>query len=369
MTFLEDWLGRDVARWATPALIALSAFAIGWLAMRIVHRLLARAADHTNARWDDALVTAAGRPLGLGIGIVAMWIALPWIPFDGAGRPIATGMLLIASVAAAGWLAVRLVDVGHELLAGRPWAASQPAARSLLAMTRRVIKLAILVCAAIVALSMLGVPVTSLVAGLGIGGLALALAAQKTVENLFGTLSIGIDQPLREGDFVKIGEVVGTVEAIGLRSTRVRTLDRTLVTIPNGGLADTPIESYTVRDRLRLACTLGLVYESSAPQLRAILADLEATLRAHPLIWPDAVIVRFAGFGASSLDVEIMAWFMTTDWNEFTAVRQELLLEFMSVVARRQSAFAFPTRTLHVVADTPTHEVWPPTRGTTTRPG
>jgi MscS family membrane protein len=209
----------------------------------------------------------------------------------------------------------------------------------------------VLAIAVVAMLAQFGYPVASLVAGLGIGGLAVALAAQKTVENLFGAFSIGVDQPFREGDFVKIEDFVGTVEAIGLRSTRVRTLDRTLVSIPNGKLAELRVETFTARDRIRLFCTLGLVYETTSQQMREVLAGLERILRKHPKIWPEAVIVRFKEFGASSLDIDVMAWFQTQDWNEFQLIRQEVLLDFMGVVEAAGSSFAFPTRTLHIAGN------------------
>ena len=135
---------------------------------------------------------------------------------------------------------------------------------------------------------------------------------------------------------------------IGLRSTRIRTLDRTVVTIPNGKLADMRIESFAARDRLRLCCTLGLVYETSGAQVRNILNGLEQALRRHPKLWPDTVIVRFVGFGPSSLDIDVMAWFQTSDWGEFLQIREGLLLEFMEVVGRGGSSFAYPTQTLHL---------------------
>jgi MscS family membrane protein len=226
------------------------------------------------------------------------------------------------------------------------------AARSLAPLAGRIAKVIVLVIGVIAVLSELGYPVASLIAGLGIGGIALALAAQKTVENVFGSLSIGLDHPFRVGDFVKIEDaVLGTVESIGLRSTRVRTLDRTVVTLPNGKLADMRIESYTARDRMRLACTIGLVYGTTAAQVRAVLEGIERALRAQPKIWPGEVVVRFLGFGASSLDIEIMAWFETTDMTEFRAIRQDMLLGFMDVVEGAGSSFAFPTQTVHLVTE------------------
>jgi MscS family membrane protein len=314
----------------------------------MLHAALSRAARRSAATWDDRVVAAIGRPLAVGVAVAAAWAALPWVPLEARALHAATITLVLAALGAAIWLTLRVIDAVHHILGERAAAAVRPTARSLLAIGARLVKFVVLVVGFILALSAFGVPVTSLVAGLGIGGIALALAAQKTVENLFGTLSIGVDQPFREGDFVRIGEVLGTIEAIGLRSTRVRTLDRTLVAIPNAQLADSRTESYTARDRIRLACTLGLVYETRAASMRRILAELEAALRAHPKIWRDTVVVRFKEYAASSLDVEIMAWFLTTDWNEFTAIRQELLLQFMEIVEQCGSSFAFPTQTVHV---------------------
>jgi MscS family membrane protein len=248
------------------------------------------------------------------------------------------------------WSLWRVVDVVSGVAARSRWALSAPASRSLVPLGARVAKAMVAAVAAVALLSLLGYPVASLLAGLGLGGLAVALAAQKTVENLFGAFSLGVDQPFREGDFVKIEDFVGTVETIGLRSTRIRTLDRTLVTLPNGRRADMRLESYAVRDRLRLAAVIGLVYETTAGQMREVLEGLERVLRAHPKIWPDAVVVRFSELAASSLNIEVMAWFRTTDWSEFQLIRQDVLLQFMEVVERAGTSFAFPTQTVHVAS-------------------
>ncbi|MCI0574316.1 MAG: mechanosensitive ion channel family protein, partial [Myxococcaceae bacterium] len=195
----------------------------------------------------------------------------------------------------------------------------------------------------------LGYPVASLIAGLGIGGLAVALAAQKTVENLFGAFSLGVDQPIREGDFVRVEDVSGTVESIGLRSTRIRTLDRTLVTVPNGKLADMRLETFAVRDRMRLAADIGLAYGTTPAQMREVLEGMEAILRAQPQLWPEGVTVKLKAFGESALVVEVAAWFVTLEWSEFQAIRQEVYLQFMELVERVGTSFALPTRTVHLL--------------------
>jgi MscS family membrane protein len=198
-------------------------------------------------------------------------------------------------------------------------------------------------------LSYLGYPVASLIAGLGIGGLAVALAAQKTIENLFGAFAIGVDQPFRVGDTVKVEDFTATVERIGLRSTRFRTLDRTIVTIPNGKLADSRIESHTARDRTRFFAIIGVVYGTTESQMRAVLTGFARVLKEHPKLFPEGMSVLLRDLGSSSLNIEVSAQFQTDDVAEFQAIRQEILLQFMHVVERAGTSLAFPTQTVHVV--------------------
>jgi MscS family membrane protein len=146
-----------------------------------------------------------------------------------------------------------------------------------------------------------------------------------------------------------VEDFVGTVESIGLRSTKIRTLDRTIITIPNGKLADMRLETFAARDRMRLACIIRLVHGTSAAQMREVLAGLEGVLRAHPKIWPDAVTVRLSELAESSLNIEVMAWFQTS-WDEFQLIRQDVLLQLVEVVEKAGCSFAYPTRTVHQVS-------------------
>jgi MscS family membrane protein len=197
----------------------------------------------------------------------------------------------------------------------------------------------------------LGVPVYGIVAGLGVGGLAIALAAQPTVENLIGGLSLFGDKPIRVGDVCKYGDQVGTVEAIGIRSARIRGVDRTLTTIPNAALAKMPIVNLTRRDRMLINAVIGLRYETSPEQLRYILVKLREMLLGHPRIHPDPARARFIGFGASSLDIEVFAYVMTSDWAEFLGIREDILLRIMDIVEQGGTAFAFPSQTLYLGRD------------------
>ncbi len=338
-------------QWAAMPLLVVVAWTAGRLFGRSTRALFTRIAKRTSSTWDDALVDRMSTPITATWTLAILVVAAPLLSLGADANAFVQKSLRTALYAVFLWALVRLVDVIASAISGSPWATKHPASRSLVPLGARVTKVLVAAVSVVAFLAQLGYPVTSLLAGLGIGGLALALAAQKTVENLFGAFSIGFDQPFREGDFVKIEDFVGTIEAIGLRSTRIRTLDRTLITIPNGRLSDMRVESFSVRDRMRLATTLRLAYTTTASQMREVLEGLERELRAHPKIWPDAVVVKLCALNVESIDVEIMAWFQTPNWGEFQGIRQEMLLRFLDVIEKAGTSLALPTRTIHVDRD------------------
>jgi MscS family membrane protein len=340
------------AAWSAPAVSTIVVIVASLVSARVLARVLrmviVRMTHHTHNTWDDQLASALAGPLSATIVLIAFAAALPWLPVPVGAAHLLHEIASAATVLAVVWGSFRCIDLARGAVEQQTWARERPASRSLLRLGARFAKGTAAAFGLLIGLAQIGVSVGSLIAGLGIGGLVLALAAQKTVENLFGTVSIGVDQPMREGDFVKIGDTLGTVEQIGLRSTRVRTLDRTIVTIPNGDLSNQRVESYTARDRIRLACTIRLVQDTTPRQIRDVLAAFERILLAHPKIVSDAVIVRFANVGQWSLDIDVMTWFLTSDWNEFQTIRQDILIAFMEAVADVGTQIAFPTQTLQV---------------------
>jgi MscS family membrane protein len=317
---------------------------LGWLTRKVLLRLAAR----TSTSWDEALLTPMSGPFALAWVLIILRAGLPFLDLYEPAEVIALRLLKVGAILALYWATLRAVTVTGAVLAEAPWATANAGARSFLQFSVRFGRIVVIGLGVITAFGAFGVPVNSLLAGLGIGGIAIAFAAQKTVENFFGAISIGVDQPLRVGDFVKVEGTLGTVEAIGLRSTRIRTLDRTIVTIPNGKLADMQIETFAVRDRIRMALSVGLEYGTTVAQMRTVISEIESYLGAHPKVWPD-VIVRFVDYGASSLNLDVWAWFQTTDFAEFRDIRQEVLLGIMEIVEKNGCSFAFPTRTVHLV--------------------
>lgn len=212
-------------------------------------------------------------------------------------------------------------------------------------------KFSLVVIAVLIVFDTLGYNVTAGIAALGVGGLALALGAQKTVENLVGGLSIIFDQPVNVGDFCKFGDTVGTVEKIGVRSTRIRTLNRTLVSIPNADFSTRSIENYAPRDMFLYRTTIGLRYETSSDQMRYILIELRKILYAHPKVDPDPARVRFLGYASDCLQVEIFAYTHAVDWNDFLGIQEDINLRLAKVVEDSGSGFAFPSQTLYMAKD------------------
>jgi MscS family membrane protein len=341
---------RDILwwQWIALPLLAILAWVLGRVLGLVTRRVLGRLSARTKSDWDDKLLERIGPPLTFAWGLLVFYAALPSLGLVAPAERLLTSLVAAGAVIALFWALWRSVDVIVELLLSLPWAVESPSARNLLEIGSNVGKGVFAGAGVVATLSAFGYPVATLLAGLGIGGLALAFGAQKTVENLFGSISLAADQPFRVGDFVKVEDFVGNVESIGLRSTRFRTLDRTLISIPNGHVADMRLESFTARDRMRLATTIGVEYGTTHAQMTEVLEGFERVLREHPKIWPDAVVVKFKEFGASSLDIEIMAWFQVPQWSDFQLCRQEVLLGFMKVVEDAGTGFAFPTRTVHL---------------------
>ena len=246
------------------------------------------------------------------------------------------------------WLCVRFIDIVSKL---KEQQLLSPNRISVLHLARKLFKIVVVISGTLFILYIANVNLTAVLTGLGVGGIAVAFAAQKTLENLFGGIMIASDQPIRVGDFCRAGDYKGTVEDVGLRSTYIRTLDRTLVAVPNGQLALMSLENFTMRDKIWFHHTLQLRYETASDQLRYILAEIRKLLYEHPKVESSSARVRFIGFGKSSLDLELFAYVLETDYASFLPIQEDLLLHIMEIVETSGSGFAFPSQTTYVAQD------------------
>jgi MscS family membrane protein len=336
-------------QWIGLAALALLALVLAWGLTALGAASLRSVARR--AAVDEELVSSVVAPARAVGGLLLFSATSYALRLPVPAQAIVNGAVTALTILAVAWLFLRLADVLARGVERRFAARGQHVAISVVPLGRRSAKAFVLALAVIALLQNFGFNVTGLLAGLGIGGLAVALAAQKTVENLFGGVTLIADQPVRVGEFCRFGDRVGLVEEIGLRSTRVRTLDRTVVTVPNAEFASLQLENFARRDRFWLQTMLGLRYETTPDQLRHVLVELKRLLLAHPKVDRDPARARFVGFGAYSLDVEIFAYVLTADVNEFLAVREDIYLRIMDVVAASGTGFAFPSQTIYAAAD------------------
>jgi len=338
-------------QWVALAILICVASLVGFQLARLLFGLCYSLAARSAAAWDDELLARTVAPLRLAASVAIFYFGTLLLSLSERGEATMIVLCKVLIVVAAVWLAMRLVDVFAVHIDRVLERKGEVGGKSLVPIGRRVTKAFLLVLAALSLLQNLGFNVASLLAGLGIGGLAIALAAQKTLENVFGGFMLVADRPVRLGDFCRVGEHMGTVEDIGMRSSRLRTIDRTLLTIPNAEFSTARIENFGVRDRIRLALTLQVGYDTSPDQMRYLLVELRRMLYAHPKTLPDPCRVRFVNFGAHSLDIEIFVFIDTRDFAEFTGIREDIFLRIMDIIADSGAYFAYPSQTLYLGRD------------------
>ncbi len=251
----------------------------------------------------------------------------------------------------AAWLAFIVTSVIVESIIASPRIDPKSLDANMLRVLFRILGSAAAISLVLFGAGRIGIPVIPLLAGLGVGGLALALAAQPTIENLIGGIMLYTDRPVRVGELCSFGNLTGRVEYIGLRSTRIRAIDRKLISVPNADFAKMSLVNFTRRDRMLLRTTIGLRYETTPEQLRHVLAKLREMLIAHPRINPAPMRVRFVGFAAYSLNVQIHAFANTRLFPEFSAIREDVYLRVIDIVKASGTGFAFPSQTTYFARD------------------
>jgi MscS family membrane protein len=246
------------------------------------------------------------------------------------------------------WTIILLNAVGERYIYRNLNASKLGESLALLRLGRRVADVLVVTVGCLIVLTYFDFNVTTLLAGLGIGGIAVALAAQKTLENFIGGVSLVFDKAVRVGDFLRLGTTEGTVDEVGLRSTRIRTLERTIVTVPNGVIASASIETVSDRDKFWFHHFVGLQYDTTSEQMRAVMDNMRDLLARQPGVELESVRVRFLRLGAFSLDIELYAYVYARDWPAFLEIQEKLLLRVMEIVEHAGTAIAFPSQTLHM---------------------
>ena len=343
----------DIALWQWIGLLVLVLLAavVSWFLTVFIVRLLGTVVGFTKTTIDDKIRVEAAGPIRLAIAVLLFRAGFVPLGLGVKATEFISSLLSALFIVAVTWLLLRVTDVLSSVVEERLVERGEVGAIGLVPSGRKLVKAIVVILAFIAILSNFGFNVAALVAGLGVGGIAVALAAQKSIENLFGGIMLYADRPVRVGDFCRFGDKMGTIEEIGIRSTRIRTLDHTVITVPNATFSNMEIDNITARERIRLLAILTVRYETMPDQLRYILVEIRKLLYSHERVTPDTPRVRFINFGAYSLDIEVVAYVDTTDWAEFLGIREDIFLRIMDIIEASGSGFAFPSQTLYMGKD------------------
>lgn len=321
-------------------LLYVSEIALNRLLSRGTGAVRRRLRKNPNLPNPDVLTT----PVRL---LLLAWI-IHWgeseIPLPLLGREFWSAVAALLTVAGCAWLMMRANHWCEAKISVRLGRHNSTGALSVLRFLRSGVDVLILFVGLLVLLRFFGIKATTALAGLGIGGIAFALAAQKTLENIIAGISLIGDQALRVGDFLRVGTTLGTVTHIGLRSTRIRTLDRTMANLPNGQIANASVENLSLRDRFLFHHILCLAQETSASQIRTVLAGIADVLAYRPEVENKDARVRLLRFGTSSFDLELFAYVVAQNWPDFLRIQEALLLGVMDVVEAADARISLPSQ-------------------------
>ncbi len=339
---LEHW------QWLGIFLLVL----VGMVLDRIVSFMLAgtaRAWSRRNeAMLEEVLTTKLWRPVGL-LAAALLWrVGLGWLDLPQGTLVVLYVAVQFAATGAAVWVAYNLVDVFAAFVAHRAIKTETKLDDLLVPLVRRSLKIFVVAFGLVFIADNLRINITSLLAGIGLGGLAVALAAKDTIENLFGSMTVILDRPFHVGDWVVIGDIEGTVETVGFRSTRIRTFYNSLISVPNSKLINASIDNYGARQYRRIKTFLSLTYDTPPQKVEAFCEAVRELLRRHPYTRKDYFQVYLNQFSAHSLDVLLYCFHETPDWNTELRERHRLFLDILRVAEQLNVQFAFPTQTLHM---------------------
>jgi MscS family membrane protein len=347
----ETFLGISLSRFAGAFLVLIAALVLKRVFGHIFAKVIFPLAARTKSRYDDQFLAGIRKPAEFLLVIIGLFIAvqilrLPVAPVDLRRGAYALLKTLVTFDIA--WALFNLVTLLETFLSGWVSKTESTLDDHLLPFIRKSLRTFIIFIAVIMTIQNLGYSISGLLASLGIGGLAVALAAKDTLSNIFGSLMIILDRPFHIGDWVKAGDMEGIVEEIGFRSTKIRTFAKTLITVPNNIIANLSVDNISRMPKRRIKLTVGVTYETSPEQMRRAVEAIRTMLRTHPAIDQDFFLVNFTDFNASSLDILVYCFTRTTVWGEYLDARQDVCLKIMDILEEHGMEIAFPSRSVYL---------------------
>jgi len=302
----------------------------------------------TGKQWNSKFLKEIKKPIGILIPVWFWILSLHLLMIESKAHNFLQVVLQILQSIGLIWFAYRFSDILTEYLRLLTNKTDSTLDDQLVPLLNKTIKVCIVLFGALVTFQNLGINVMSLVAGLGIGGLAFALAAKDTVANFFGSLMIIFDQPFQVGDWIKVKSAEGTVEEIGFRSTRIRTFYNSLITIPNADLMNEVVDNMGQRKYRRILHYLGLKYDTEPEKIEEFIKGIKDIIKENPFTRKDYYHVVFHEYGPDSLVIMMYLFLEVPDWTEELLQKQNLFLEILKLSKKIKVEFAFPTQTLHV---------------------
>ncbi len=346
-------MGIEVGRYISALLVIMAGLFLKRFLEVVVMRWLIRLFSKTPMRYDEMVVEALGKPLYAFVIVACLHMSVFLLTADLVYTFDFRGLLQKVHLVAVGmiavWAAYRLVDVFASYLDDIAAGEDTTLKGQFLPLIKQGLRIFTVIVGGLTILASLEVDVIGLLAGLGVGGVAIALAAQDSVGNVIGTINVLVDRPFKVGDWIIVGDRVdGMVEEIGFRSTKVRTWPKTQMSIPNKVLATEIIDNWSRMPKRRVRMTVGVTYQTTPEEMEELLRRIRELLRGDEGVDQDFFLVRFTEFGASSLDIFLYYFTKSIKWDEHLAVRERINLRIMKIIGELGLSIAYPTRTLHI---------------------
>jgi MscS family membrane protein len=337
-----SFLGLELFKWVAALVSGALAYAAVFLIALIIRLVLRNSESPSRERIYRFLVLPVGIwVIGITTSSVGTWLGRG-VTAENLERYSPATILLTA------WVLFAATNLIRNIYSDRLRNQNRPGAAVLLSPLSNAAKLLIAISAMLIYLDQLGINITTVLAGLGVGGVAVALALQKPMEDVFGAITLYAQQPVRVGDFCRIGGETGTIEEIGLRTTRIRTLENTVIAVPNSRLANEPIDNISARQKIRFVANLRLRYDTSPEQLQQLLAGIRDLLTSYERVLPEGHRVRFKEIADDGLLIEVIAHLDTTEWAEYLELAEYLNIHILEIVSKAGTALSLPARALHI---------------------
>jgi MscS family membrane protein len=355
--YIESMLAFEVGPFTLGQLllsfgiVLLTLFLRGFLT-KTLFASLRRIAAKTRFEHDDRFLDALEKPTASFILVLGIYMATVTLPLDEEWMDVIETLFRGISIFIVFWGLFRLADVTVDVMASVSSASATDSFRGFGNLVKKSLRIFIIIVGVVMVIDNLGYNIGGILATLGIGGAAFAFAAKDTIANLYGSVALALDRPFQEGDWIQVGSVVdGDVEEIGLRSTKVRTWPKTVISIPNAVLANEMINNWSRMPKRRIKQVVGVTYETSPDTMEQIVEAIRELLRQDEGVDQDFILVNWTDFGSSSLDILVYYFTSTTKWLEHMDIRQRINVKIAKAVEAHGSSVAFPTRTLYLEGD------------------